>query len=305
MNNKYFNIGVRIVILFLLVFLLDAGAGKIFGFYYPKMKAGQASRITYAIDKSDEDILIFGSSKANHHYVPDVFEQKLKASCYNAGIDGQSILYHYAVLHNILKRYTPKYIILDLHVDEFNDYEISYTSLSVLLPYYNSHPSVREIVNLRGPYEKYKTVSNLYLYNSLSSTIFKNNFITKKDEIIKGYYPLSRVMKKPLEKDIDRTTDIDTAKVEYFKKFVNEARAAGSEVFVFVSPVFRIRENGSQTVNIAKAFCEQQNILLQDFSQSPVFLKSEYFDDASHLNDGGAVIYSRKICDEIINAKSK
>ena len=37
------------------------------------------------------DLLVFGSSRANHHYVPEVFEDSLKLTFYNTGKDGSGI----------------------------------------------------------------------------------------------------------------------------------------------------------------------------------------------------------------------
>lgn len=301
MKNKYISFLIKAAALILVLLLIDITAGYVLGYYYPRMKAGESSRITYAIEKSNEDILIFGSSKANHHYVPAVFEKELEGTCYNAGIDGQNILYHYSILKCIQKRYIPKTIILDLHIDEFLKSEKSYSVLSALLPYYRNYEEVRTVVNMRGPYEKYKSLSNLYRYNSLTFTIAKNNIFEKKDTTIQGYYPLYNIMKnQSLQEELIKNPEVDTVKVEYFRKFINEAVTAGSKVYVFVSPVYRIRKDESETIKLAREICSSKNILIKDFSQSPEFINHpELFQDASHLNNNGAVSYSEKVSGEI------
>ena len=64
------------------------------------------------------------------------------------------------MLKGVLKRYSPKIIILDIVNKEFQKNADSYEKISPLLPYYNSHPEIRSIVQLRSRYEKHK----LFLY---------------------------------------------------------------------------------------------------------------------------------------------
>ena len=38
------------------------------------------------------DVLIMGSSRAHHHYVPEIISDSLGLSCYNTGKDGNGII---------------------------------------------------------------------------------------------------------------------------------------------------------------------------------------------------------------------
>ena len=103
----------NIALVLSVVFILDFTIGKTLRYYYFKESSGTHFRTTYAIEKTNADILIFGSSRANHHYVPAIFEDSLKMKFYNTGRDGNGIFFQLAVLKSILKRYTPKIIIFD------------------------------------------------------------------------------------------------------------------------------------------------------------------------------------------------
>lgn len=63
-------------------------------------------------DEVDANILIFGSSRAAHHYVPSILSDSLDMSCYNCGMDGNGIIYGYGKLKTITARYYPKIVIL-------------------------------------------------------------------------------------------------------------------------------------------------------------------------------------------------
>src|SRR5665647_758185 len=133
---------VKLFLFLIIVFFLDYTIGNILKYLYSKQESGFLYRTTYSIDSTKADILIFGASRANHHYYPQAFENRLHMSCYNTGRDGNSIFYHFAILQAILKRYSPKVAILDFSREEFKRDQESYDRLSSLLPYYYDHPEM-------------------------------------------------------------------------------------------------------------------------------------------------------------------
>jgi hypothetical protein len=96
-KNQYFRFAVSIIILFLILLAFDRVGGAILRHYYFSQTSGSWYRTTYSIDSTRADILVFGSSRANHHYVPEVFEDSLNMSFYNTGQDGNLILNNYAI----------------------------------------------------------------------------------------------------------------------------------------------------------------------------------------------------------------
>jgi hypothetical protein len=270
--------------------------GKLLDYFFFKMKSGEPSRITYSIDKADEDIIILGSSRANHHYNANVIEDRLQNTCYNAGVDGQGILYEYSILKCVLTRHKTKTIILDFNVNEFISAEQSYSRLCKLLPYYNKDKEIRPIVNLRSRFENLKALSNLYRYNSSVFTIVINYLITSKEFSSKGYIPLKGNWNKHLGEKITykETNDFDTCKIAIFKSFIENAQKANCQVFVIVSPYFQKFEKTPESLRIAKRICKQYSIHFEDYSQLPLFLQhQEYFRDIEHLNSTGAELYTK------------
>jgi hypothetical protein len=301
-KREYFSFVKRLLIFAVILFAVDFLLGKCIGFLYFKMEKGNTARITYVMTKAKEDIVVFGSSRANHHYVPSFLEDSFHVKTYNAGMDGQSMPYYYCVLKAIQSRTHPKIVILDLNLDEFELSETGYNRLSALLPYYYLIKDIQPVINLRGPYEKLKSVSNLYRYNSFILPAVVNNIVKRKDDSEKGYVPLSKELSsdtKPLVDALKNYT-LDTLKVSLFKSFIKDATAKGSKVFVFISPMFRIQQAMTPTVSKAMAICKEENIPFVDFGQSSLFIAHpEYFQNSSHLNSKGADIYTRMICSEI------
>jgi hypothetical protein len=305
-NNKYFKFFSRFFVFIFILWVLDFFIGTLLKNYYEKQKSGLLYRTTYSLDSTKADILIFGASRANHHYVPSIFKKKLNMSCYNTGRDGQIIFYNDAVLRSVLKRYTPKIVILDFERREFsNDDDNSYDRLSALLPYYNSHPEIRPILKLKGPYEKIKRFSKIYTYNSLIFTILvgASNY-NKTREYIKdynGYVPLPEIWHHSPYIDSTRNNyRLDTNKINIYKSFVKECANSGVKLYIFLSPVCVKYYYNDKSVMIAKRIAEKYNTPVYDYTNNPFFLNRDtLFADGGHLNQQGAKIFTKKVVNQI------
>lgn len=64
--------------LFAVLCILDYGIGKFLEYLYFNQKQGKLYNITYAIEKQTNDVIIMGSSRAMHHYNPDIISDSLK-----------------------------------------------------------------------------------------------------------------------------------------------------------------------------------------------------------------------------------
>jgi hypothetical protein len=270
------------------------------------MKNGYQYRTTYAIEQTKADVIVFGSSRATHHYYPPVFKDRFKLSFYNAGRDGQeSSLYHYAILKAILKRYTPKIVILDLMNGELGKKLYSYDRLASLAPYYKHHPEMRSIIELRSGYEKLKMMSSTYPFNSLIMNIISGNFDVnaKKNINIEGYLPISpsSVINAPIEtKDHTKEYELDSVKINVLKLFIKDCTEAKIRLYIVCSPYYeKFTGTDFSMINI-KRMAQENKVPFIDFSQSPVFLQSpDMFMNPWHLNDKGAKVFSKMLADSV------
>jgi hypothetical protein len=279
------------------IFVIDFTIGRTLRHFYYKESSGLHFRTTYSIDSTRANILIFGSSRANHHYIPEIFEDSLKMTYYNTGSDGNFIFYQLAVLKSVLKRYTPKVIILDYSGSFAKDID-SYDRLSSLLPYYRDHKEIRNIIELKSPFERIKLLSEIYPFNSQILTIAIGNLeVNKKRKFDdKGYVALYNKWQGKIDSIGNFTTySTDSNKLSALKEFLNIAKKSGATVFVVYSPVYQ-KFNRNQEIEICKTVCSLENVPFWDFSKDTIFLNHNIlFQDGEHLNHNGAVIFSKLI----------
>ncbi|MFH1681721.1 MAG: hypothetical protein ABIH26_13900 [Candidatus Eisenbacteria bacterium] len=299
---------VRSALLFLLLlFTLDYGIGSSLCRFYFRQSSGEQYRTTYSMERTTAGILVFGTSRANHHYVPSVFEEGLGDDFYNAGRDGSSILYHYAVLAGVLARHTPRAVVLDITPAEFARSRAPYERLTALLPYYDTHPEVRPVVLLKSRFERLKLLSRIYPFNSSLLTIAMGNLEAnrKRKPDIKGYIPLrGRWGGPPGKAELAADETIDPALVRHFARFLVEARARGIRLHVVVSPAYREPGPPSRSLRIAGEICEKHGAAFSDFTSSACFFdRSDLFQDPYHLNHEGAVLFSERIVEEILRER--
>src|SRR5919205_2896173 len=122
MNKGYFKFAYKLLILLAIMFVVDRVGGSIMAYFYEKEPLGDAAAFSHAIENPNEDILVYGSSRAMHTYDPRVFEKELGLSCFNCGRNASTIIYHAAILPSALDRkgIPPRAIILDVTPKELS-----------------------------------------------------------------------------------------------------------------------------------------------------------------------------------------
>ncbi|MEI8201392.1 MAG: hypothetical protein WCH34_00150 [Bacteroidota bacterium] len=302
-KNPFQYFLLKLLVFIAIVFVIDFAVGNVLRYLYFKQESGLLYRTTYSIEKTTADVLVFGSSRANHHYHPEVLEKRLHLSYYNVGRDGNFMFYHYAVLKGILKRYSPKLIILDFVKGEFKPSQESYDRLSSLLPYYHSHPEMRSIIELKSKYEWLKLVSSIYPYNSSIFTIAAGNaeFNKTRKGDIQGYVPLSKTWNGPLQIDSSSTNkEIDSNKVNMYASFIKDCISSKVKLIVVCSPYYHKSLHPDYSLTLGQEIARKYNVPFFDYSSDSMFVNNvKYFADINHLNDGGAMVFSNILVDKI------
>jgi hypothetical protein len=283
------------------LFILDFVIGKTVEYYYFKQKTGEYAVLTKTLEnptKQPTEILIMGSSRARRHYHPGIISATLGKSCYNAGYDAQSILYCTAILDIIEEKYKPEIIILDVNMNELDNEEISYDQLSVLLPYAPCYPKLWNTLSLKSPFEKIKSISRIYPYNSLLDKIIKGNILDQEDDI-NGFVPFYGMYRNKFEEKIFSEIKLDPNKISAFDSFLSICREKNIQLYIVYSPEYLKSVNISSSMNYIIDKCKTQGIPYISYRNNESFLKVELFREYMHLNNVGAERFSLDIALEI------
>jgi hypothetical protein len=308
MKKEFSGNGVKSFFIKLSIFVVTVAAadviiGGVLKKAYFNQHQGYDFLTTNAIKNTTAPVLIFGSSRAVNIFNPALIEEELKLPCYNAGRVGQSVFYHYGVLKSVLKRYTPKKIILSFDAGNFEKDQEDYDRISTLLPYYKTVPEIESIVGLRGPFEELKTISYIYPYNSMLLPIVSGNMKKKnKYHNIKGYIPINKTISGPLPAiDFTKAKNLDAKKINIFRAFIIECNRANIELHVVCPPYLLEGFANDLSIQTAKKIASDYNVNFIDFSNDSFFTQQPFlFADFRHLNEKGSEIFTRQIT-KIIN----
>ena len=286
----------------LTVLLIDFSIGSILSHYYFKQTSGLFYRTTFSIKQTEADVLVFGSSRANHHYVPEIFNKELNMSFYNTGRDGNGIFYQLAVLKAILERHSPKIIILDYY-GSFEKKQSDYDKISSLLPYYHDHPEIKDIIYLKSDFEYFKLFSKIYPFNSQLLTIIMGNMDSNKERKndFQGFTPLNGVWNKKIEVSKEKKHEnIDLNKINALKEFIKLSKDSNAKLYIVYSPIFEINANQNE-IKILKDILDSKKVDLLNFSFNEKFINNiNLFKDVTHLNYEGAVLFSKIIASKLV-----
>jgi hypothetical protein len=288
----------KFFILLVVLFFLDFLIGKTLSHYYFKQRYGEYAVLTWTIENPTNqtvEILILGSSRARRHYNPEIISETVGMSCYNAGYDAQTILFHKALFDIIEEKYKPKIIVLELNSNEFSKDEISYDQLSVLLPYVQKYPQLWNTLLLKSPFEKIKCFSRIYPYNSLLDKIVRGNIYQGGDGT-NGFVPFYGAYERDLEEEsFPETEELDTNKMKAFDDFFEVCREKNIQFYIVYSPEYKKSLNKSMSMNHIIEKCKEQGVEYISYQNNESFLKKELFRESLHLNNVGADQFSLDI----------
>ena len=310
-KNKNYSMFFKRGISFLFVLVLVETA---FGFAAERLfffqKTGKYSRLTHSISNDKSDILIMGSSHATRHYVPEVFLKGLNKTCYNAGVQGQKILFQSALQKLIFKQNTPELLIFNIDEDWMYLADTAYERLADLYPYYwDNREELKPVFSLRDRFVDLKLLSRCFQYNSTILHIIKYFFNPQKD--FSGYRPLDGKMHPPKKNNTGKKAmharrkdkknkEIDINFVQAFESIINISCQSGVELVFVISPMVKGADistpNYSLELMLKKA--KEKKIPVFDFRMDKSFVHQfQLFYDRTHLNNDGALLFSKKLVD--------
>ena len=285
----------KVALFFLTLFVVDRALGMVFSYMADNAKGGYIGHHKYVTDKVNEDVLIFGSSRAIHHYNPEIITDSLGLTCYNCGQDGNGIILFYGLWQMIKEHHKPKMIIYDVSTD-FDLYKRDNNQryLGWLRADYD-RVGIKPIFVAIDPTERYKMFSMLYRYNSKflqNITDYVHPFFSIEGN---GFLPLAGEMdrmKIKVTKNEKTHAMVDYQKIDFINKLIDELD--GVKIIFVASPTWY--GSGKDTYLPIKEICYRRNIPFVDYSMDKKYIHQyQYFKDGTHLNAIGADEFTKDL----------
>ena len=287
---------IKLLILLIVLIFIDQSIGAILQYCVLHSKGGITGRNNYILNHTNEDCLIFGSSKASHHYIPSVFKDSTGLTTYNCGQDGNGIYYAYPVITTILNRYSPNCIIYDVK-PEFDlwEYQSDERYISSLKLFYGQSEIIDSIIYSIDPIMKIKFLAKSYLFNSQITTPIMG-IIKSKPSGDNGFLPLNGTFDGDI-KVMSSNYQYDNNKINLLEKLILKC-SIGTQLIFAVSP--SLYEEDIEIYMPIYKLCKKHNIPFLFYGDKDEFInKKKIFKDSPHLNEQGALLYSQIISRDI------
>lgn len=291
--------GIRLLVFVFVVFIGDRIVGAFLSYKYGNSEYASYTKLKHSLN-AKEELLIFGSSRAQHHYDSRILAKGFGMSVYNYGFGGQGVEFSYLQLKETLKHNKPKHIILDLSVNILIDPEGNSKLRGTLTPYYHHSKDIKETLDGFDKFEKYKMISNIYPYNSTLYNIFRRKK-NKIDVSLKGFQPLHSVFDTTginaiVNNSFNKKYPIND-KLEFVEKFIQLCETNDIPLTIVNSPIYLTNDildsmNAEMKLLISShTSCQYLDYTLaREFKGHPA-----YFKDNLHLNDMGAELLTKRI----------
>lgn len=244
-----------------------------------------------AFFKRRADVLILGPSTANHHFDTRIIKDSLKMTCYNAGRDGQNVVYNAMVLDAFLTRCTPKLVIMDVGPSTLSDKWM--VALSDFNCYYGILKPVDEILDsIATPIERVKRLSNIYRYNKTWEWLL-NGKIDNEVADLDGYRPM------PVNVDANfkavRASEhfiINETCKHYLDRIVQVCKDKNIRLLLTSSPsLITVKGNFLPAIEV---YCQAKSVDFLEWNGDTTYTHHpELFYDRTHLNEVGAREFTR------------
>ena len=289
----------------LVVAMLDILCGYLYDHIENRAKGGATYKNRYLEECCKDEILILGSSRAARHYVPRVIQDSLGLSCYNGGEPGCGVVTMYPRYRMVKQRKLPRLIIYE--VTPTFDYSIFDDYSKYLGPIRQSsdkEPVKEAFYKFSDNLEPVRLLSKMYRNNSCIVNNVMDMIVI--DTINRGYLPMDGCLNPTTNSNIPlpHTLTTDSLKWSYMKDFFEGVKSDGVGLCIIISPIYFLNkkhiEEWQKEYSLIRDYCSTNNIALFDeIYMEGLSNDSTKFHDYMHLNDSGAVAFTRAIIPEL------
>ncbi|MCA1917854.1 MAG: hypothetical protein LDL38_00510 [Flavobacterium piscis] len=275
-------IGVLLDGLFTVIFLQSRNRGKI--------------EIVFNSKGQDLDVVILGSSRANNHFVSQIFADKgLKT--FNYGMSGGHLFEASLMLKLMIERkYAIKNVILEADLNLSNDKDSEGIS-ALFLPYIHNSEVIKDHFKVKENFNELYYLP-FYRYIKYGAKIgCREAFFTaihKKTSSLDnlGYFPLEKHKNGNMKNNIVNLNPLPHNK--YYEEIKNICKVNNINFIAVMTPMCENVVGMNYFDKVKKAYPEIHNY-------ENVVVDNKYFSSCGHMTDAGAKIFTVRILKDFFN----
>jgi hypothetical protein len=241
------------------------------------------------------DVVIMGTSRANNHFVTDLFEKKGLKS-FNYGISG-SHLFETSLLLKLMitNKFQIKNLILEADLSICNEKRDEGTTAR-FMPYIHTNSSIKEHYKNELDFKQLFYVP-FYRYIKFDAKIgFREVYEVLSNKPTntlynKGYYPLISDKKGSMKNDI---STLKVIRNKYYEEIKQICKQNNINLIVVMTPMCKNTKGLDYFDNVKKQYPEINNF-------ENTVTDDRYFASCGHLNNEGAIIYTNHIINTFFN----
>ena len=284
--KRFFKLSVLFVfILFIASLLLDVIFTTIIS---QSSERNKVENVLHSFEKK-YDLVIMGTSRANNHFVTDLFEKKGLKS-FNYGISG-SHLFETSLLLKLMmtNKFQIKNLILEADLSICNEKRDEGTTAR-FMPYIHTNSIIKEHYKHESDFKQLYYVP-FYRYIKFDAKIgFREVYevLSKKPTNTlynKGYYPLISDKKGSMKNDI---STLKVIRNKYYEEIKKLCKQNNINLIVVMTPMCKNTKGLDFFDKVKKQYPEINNF-------ENTVTDDRYFASCGHLNNEGAIIYTNHI----------
>lgn len=242
------------------------------------------------------DVVILGSSRANNHFVSQMFEDKgLKT--FNYGMSGGHLFEASLMLKLMIERkYEIKNVILEADLNLSSEKESEGVTVK-FLPYIHNSEMIKEHFRDDSSFNELYYIT-FYRYLKYDSKIgFRETFFTlmhKKTNALDnlGYYPLEKHKNGNMKNNIANLNPLPHNK--YYEEIKNICKKNNINFIAVMTPM-------CENVVGMDYFDKVKKVYPEIYNYENVVLENKYFSSCGHMTDEGAKLFTDRIIKDFFN----
>lgn len=286
-------------------FAIDFLFGLLFDQIIKRSPDGRYFKAHYSLNYAEQDIIIFGNSRAETNFAPFVFEEELGMTAWNTGRGGQGLAFWYAMQRGVLERHEPQLAIVNIEAAFLTDrLGRTFERAGFLRPFYRAHPEIRPVINQISWAERFLLTSRLYAFNSSFYYLLRPFLIKGLDGLNEdlGWKPRTGVINIPHNnvRVIDNIhQDLNPEVMVVFHSFLNNFLERNIPVLFVISPDYAVNIQNTATIKYLEDLPD--SYFVNYGNNEEFFLNHKLFNDREHLNKKGAILFSKELTNDIVS----